>query len=119
MKTPFDIVLDKIKKGERLVEVESRKDYPIYSGVICYFPDAIYEVAKVSKVGNDQHNLGQPLHWDKNKSKDEPDALLRHLTDRAKGIKFDTDGQRHLAKVAWRALANLQREINKENEQSK
>jgi hypothetical protein len=88
-----------------------RKAQPICSGVLDYFPDALLEVAKVSKQGNDQHNPGEPLHWAKEKSADEADALLRHLLDR--GTR-DSDGQRHSAKVAWRALALLQREIEAE-----
>ncbi len=90
---------------------QERKDTPIYSGVVAYFPDALAAVARVSKVGNDQHNPGTPLHWDRSKSRDEYDACQRHLVDRAAGDEFDTDGQRHMAKVAWRALAALQKEI--------
>lgn len=87
---------------------KERKDMPIFSGVLKYFPLALLEVSKVSKAGNDQHNPGKPLHWDKSKSTDEPDALLRHLIDSG---TFDDDGIRHSAKVAWRALALLQREL--------
>jgi len=92
-------------------DAKERKTYPITSGVLDYFPDAIAEVARVSFIGNQQHNPGQPLHWDKSKSTDEADALVRHLL--ARGTK-DTDGTRHSAKVAWRALALLQREIEAE-----
>lgn len=88
-----------------------RKATPIASGVLDYFPDALAAVAHVSMIGNEQHHPGEPLHWDKSKSTDEADALLRHLIDRG---KFDTDGVRHSAKVAWRALALLQREIEQE-----
>ena len=88
-----------------------RKDQPVYSGVLKYFPDALLEVSKVSKKGNDQHNPDKELHWDRSKSTDELDALVRHLLDHAKGNIFDEDGQRHLAKVCWRALAMLQKEI--------
>lgn len=88
-----------------------RKSIPVFSGFVNYFPDAILEITRVSKTGNDQHNAGEPLHWDRSKSTDESDALMRHLIDHARGVKFDTDGQRHLAKVAWRALAWLQKEI--------
>jgi hypothetical protein len=76
--------------------------------VLDYFPDALLAVAEVSRVGNDQHNPGQPLHWSKEKSTDDADALVRHLLDRG---RFDADGCRHSAKGAWRALALLQREI--------
>ena len=88
-----------------------RKALPIYSGVLRYFPDALLAVADVSKRGNDQHNPGEPLHWAKEKSTDEGDALLRHLVDAG---TLDADGVRHSAKVAWRALALLQREIDAE-----
>lgn len=91
-----------------------RKDRPIARGVLDYFPDAIAEVAHVSKIGNDQHNPGQPMHWAKEKSTDHADCIIRHLIDRG---KIDSDGVRHAAKVAWRALALLQTEIDKEREQ--
>ena len=92
-------------------DAAERKATPICTGVLDYFPDALAEIARVSKTGNDQHNPGQPLHWAKEKSRDEADALVRHLLDRG---KRDTDGARHSAKVAWRALALLQREIETE-----
>ena len=41
----------------------NRKDYPVWTGVINYFPDALMEVSRVSKIGNDQHHKGKPLHW--------------------------------------------------------
>lgn len=90
------------------VDPKERKDVPIYSGVIKYFPDALAAVAELSRKGNDQHNPGKPLHWDRSKSGDELDALLRHVVEAG---TLDADGVRHSAKVAWRALANLQKEI--------
>ena len=87
---------------------QSRKETPVFSGVLNYFPDAIREVAQCSFIGNEQHNPNTPLHWDRSKSGDEKDALVRHLLDAG---TIDTDGIRHSAKVAWRALANLQKEI--------
>lgn len=90
---------------------QERKDSPVFSGVLKYFPNALLEVSRVSKAGNDQHNPGQPLHWDKNKSTDEADSLMRHLIESG---TVDTDGIRHTAKVAWRALALLEREIENE-----
>jgi hypothetical protein len=93
-------------------EAQKRKNTPVFSGVLKYFPLALQEVARVSKAGNDQHHKDQPLHWDRTKSTDELDALTRHLLDAG---KFDTDGQRHSAKVAWRALANLEKELENEN----
>lgn len=88
-----------------------RKQRPLATGVLDYFPDALLEVAYCSWVGNEQHNPGQKLHWDRSKSTDEADALLRHLSQRG---TIDTDGVRHSAKTAWRALSLLQREIEAE-----
>ena len=86
---------------------EERKKTPVYSGVLKYFPDALKEVSKCSQAGNDQHHADQPLHWDKEKSNDNEDALVRHLIDHSKE-PLDDDGVLHLAKVAWRSLAALQ-----------
>lgn len=86
----------------------ARKGVPIATGFIDYFPDAVAAVAELSRIGNDQHNPGKPLHWDRSKSGDESDALMRHFVERG---TIDTDGVRHSAKVAWRALAMLQKEL--------
>jgi hypothetical protein len=94
-------------------DAQARKAVPVATGVIDYFPDAIAAVAAVSKIGNDQHNPGKPLHWDRSKSTDESDALMRHFIERG---ALDTDGARHSAKVAWRALALLQKEIEADRE---
>ncbi|MGH8652813.1 MAG: dATP/dGTP diphosphohydrolase domain-containing protein [Gammaproteobacteria bacterium] len=90
-----------------------RKQYPIITGVLDYFPDAIAEVAYVSWVGNEKHNPGEPLHWARGKSMDQEDCIGRHTIERD---GFETvvlpDGRtfriRHLAARAWRALAALQ-----------
>lgn len=85
-----------------------RKTVPIATGFIDYFPEAIAAIAALSQIGNDQHNPGKPLFWDRSKSGDESDALMRHFLERG---TMDTDGVRHSTKVAWRALALLQKEL--------
>ena len=90
------------------VEAEERKKIPVVTGFLDYFPDAAAAVAELSLIANEQHNPGQPLHWAREKSSDHVDCLGRHLLERG---KVDTDGVRHSAKVAWRALAMLQLEI--------
>ena len=92
-------------------DAAARKGVPIVTGVLDYFPDAIAAVAECSRIGNEQHNSGSPLHWDRSKSGDEADALGRHLLERG---TLDSDGIRHSAKLAWRALALLQKEIEGE-----
>ena len=88
-----------------------RKATPVFSGVLKYFPKAIKYVSQVSKAGNDQHHPNKPLHWDKSKSTDEPDALVRHLIDHSIN-PVDDDGMLHAGKVAWRALALLERYLD-------
>lgn len=85
-----------------------RKRFPVASGVLDYFPDALVAIANVSFRGNEQHNPGQPLHWARSKSADEADTMIRHFLQRG---TVDTDGVRHSAKMCWRALALLQKEI--------
>ena len=92
-------------------DAKARKEIPLASGVFDYFPDALAEVAKVSKAGNDQHNPGQPLHWARGKSTDQADTMLRHFIERG---TVDTDGMRHSAKMVWRGLAILQLELEAE-----
>lgn len=104
----FDVI--DAKEVKEPTKAELRKGMPVFSGVLKYFPNAIKEVAKCSKVGNDQHHPDKPLHWDMNKSTDEYDALTRHLIDHAIN-PMDDDGVLHLAKVAWRALAGLERHL--------
>ena len=90
-----------------------RKQIPIFTGLIKYFPKALAEVARVSYIGNQQHHPDKPLHWDRSKSTDELDALTRHLFQAG---ETDTDGMRHSAKVAWRALANLEKELEQKDD---
>lgn len=93
---------------------EDRKATPVFSGVLAYFPDALKEVSKCSLAGQKQHNQGDKLYWDKDKSNDNSDALVRHLIDHSVN-PIDDDGVLHLSKVAWRALAVLQIYLDKQN----
>lgn len=99
-------------KNIEKIETEDRKSIPVYSGCINYFPDALKEVSKCSLAGQKQHNQGDKLYWDKDKSNDNTDALLRHLIDHETN-PVDDDGVLHLAKVAWRGLAVLQIYLDK------
>ena len=84
---------------------QERKTYPLYSGLMCYFPRALAAVAHHSFVNNDKHNPGEPLHWAREKSADHPDALMRHV------VEGDW------LSAAWRALAQL--ELSLEAQQQK
>lgn len=91
---------------------QKRKEQPISRGVLNYFGNAIAEVAYVSFIGNQQHNPGEPMHWARQKSTDHADCIARHLIEAG---TLDDDGLRHSAKLAWRALALLQLEIERDH----
>lgn len=77
-----------------------------------YFPDALVEVALVIAEGQNQHGTAE---WDKTKSNDHHGSLLRHMLQAG---AVDKDGRRHSGKVAWRALAALQMEFDRERAES-
>lgn len=89
-------------------EAKVRKGMPVFSGCLKLFPLAMAAVAELTLKSQQQHGLTGELKWDRSKSGDELDALTRHLLEAG---TVDTDGIRHSAKVAWRALANLQKEL--------
>lgn len=85
---------------------KDRKAYPLYKGLWQYFPAALAAVANVSHVGNEQHNPGQMCFDNREKSNDDYDCMLRHLSE---ADQLDDDGLLHAAKVAWRALRACQK----------
>lgn len=99
-----------------------RKKYPIVTGVLDYFSSALLEVAKVSYIGNQQHNPGQPLHWARGKSMDQEDTTVRHTMERTISddnnetfrLTKDVDDTYHMAKACWRMLATFQLALEKE-----
>ena len=91
---------------------QGRKDQPLCRGLLDYFPDALAEVSELSRLGNEKHNPGVPLHWARAKSGDEADCIVRHLIERGGLIEGEySKPVRHSAALAWRALALLQKEI--------
>jgi hypothetical protein len=97
---------------QRLLETTSalRKEYPLATGLLDYFPDALAEVARISFLGNQKHNPGKPMHHSRGKSTDHADCIMRHLAGRG-GFDGET---RESACLAWRALALLQEELELE-----
>jgi hypothetical protein len=84
-----------------------RKNLPMARGLLDYFPSALAYVARISKVGNDKHNPGEEMHHARGKSTDHADCIMRHLADRG---GFDPES----GFLAWRALALLQEELERE-----
>lgn len=96
---------------------EARKGYPMLSGVLKYFAAALAGVARTSKIGNDKHNPGQPLHHARGKSMDHGDCIVRHLMDiedllaaRERGDTTASDAEilTEAGSLCWRALAYSQ-----------
>lgn len=85
-------------------------------GLVDYFPDALAEVSHVSHQATQQHHPDKEMHWDRSKSNDHADCIMRHLIGRG---TTDTDGMLHSAKLAWRALALLQIELEEPDEKQK
>lgn len=85
---------------------KARKNTPMATGCLDYFPLALAAISRLSKAGNDKHNPGQPLHWSRDKSTDHADCILRHMADR--GLIDGETGELHDVAIAWRALAMLQ-----------
>ena len=87
----------------------------MYRGLLMYFPAALAGVARHSKISNEKHNPGEPMHHARSKSTDHEDCIIRHLTDLADEIAADNRvGLDQMDKgailyeadaLAWRALA--------------
>lgn len=100
---------------------EARKQTPVASGVLAYFPHSTAEVAKVSYIGNDQHNPGQPLHWAREKSTDQMDAAARHIMEYLEHRRLhpeipvprDEKGNALLAQAIWRLNAQNELDIER------
>jgi hypothetical protein len=94
-----------------------RKGFPLFTFLTEYFPDAIEELVKISIAGNKQHgNATDKIRWERGKSTDQLNTAMRHLWDHATVGPKDTDGCYHLGKTAWRALAQLQLQIEKDRQ---
>lgn len=111
-KTTIDLPFspEDVKKGTAALPTDpaSRKAIPLARGLLDYFPAALAAVAELSRIGNEQHNPGEEMYWARGKSTDHADCIVRHLVDRG---TLDKDGVSHTTKVAWRALALLQEEL--------
>lgn len=110
-----------MSKKERLLTLPTdssdRKNYPVLNGCIKYFPAALTGISLISKLGNDKHNPGQPLHHARSKSMDHGDCIIRHLIDTEELLSAFSRGDTSVTKemilvevnqLAWRALAYSQ-----------
>jgi hypothetical protein len=98
---------------------DARNAIPLWDGLLAYFPDVWAEVAKVSVLGNKQHNLGAKLHFNREVSTDHLNKVIRHTLDHGTGNLMDDDGTYHMAKAIWRACAELQVTLERQAEAEK
>lgn len=111
-------------------DYQGRKNIPLFFFLTRYFPKALVEVTKVCVAGNAQHNKELALtdiNWSRGKSTDQLNTAMRHMMDHAISGPFDQEppevlaaigvdeasGTYHLAKAAWRILAELELTIEK------
>ncbi len=101
--------LTKRTSSQAILSTDSveRKNTPMYSGLLMYFPLALAAVARHSKRSNDKHNKGEPLHWSREKSDDHMDCIIRHATD-VEHYNADIGEYEEACALAWRSLAKLQ-----------
>ena len=90
---------------------DRRNEYPMADGLLDYFPNALAEVSRLSHIATQQHHPDEEMHWDRGKSLDHRNKIMRHLIDTG---KKDNHGMRHSAMVAWRSLALLQTELEEQ-----
>lgn len=87
-----------------------RKRWPLYSGLLAYFPAALAQVAHHSFLGNEKHNPGLPLQHARGVSGDHQDCIMRHLVDAMEHPAGSAQRIEELRALCWRGLALLQEE---------
>ena len=105
---------------------KERKNTPVFKMRTRYFPKALREVTKVCVANNVRYNPDKEpadINWARDKSKDQLGSLDRHITERAVdgkifedidpaiAAKVGYDRIYVMAEAAWRALAQLELDI--------
>jgi len=93
-------------------DANKRNEYPMAEGLLDYFPNALAEVARLSFLATKQHHPDKPMHWDRSKSTDHRNKIMRHLADTD---TVDDKNIDHWAMVCWRALAGYQEYLEKKH----
>lgn len=110
-------------------DYQARKDFPLLTVLVAYFPDAVEALVALCVQGNIQHKVDDSavnpfklpedtITWDRSKSTDNGNTAMRHLWDhnRAKrgvGSVIDNDKVLHIVKAFWRAGAEAQLTIER------
>lgn len=109
---PIPVVVPRPAKRNTALPLDSseRKNFPLFSGLLAYFPAALAQVSNHSKEGNDKHNPGLPLQHARGVSGDHADCIMRHLMDAAEYPAGSPQRVEELRALCWRGLALLQEE---------
>lgn len=100
------------RAGDRIIpDDDKREDYPLFDVLVGYFPAAMCELARWTKVGNEQHNPGEELHWAREKSTDHRNKILRHLMDYD---QKESNGFYEAIPMLWRCAALVQELLEKD-----
>lgn len=90
---------------------KERKETPIATGVLDYFPRTVAALARLSWLANEKHNPGEPVHWAREKSNDHADCAMRHFMERGKMDTLEGEDVLHIVESAWRVLALAELEL--------
>lgn len=93
-------------------DASARNELPMADGLLDYFPNALAEVSKLSFRATQQHHPDEEMHWDRSKSTDHRNKIMRHLVDTH---TVDDKGNDHWAMVCWRALAGYQEYLERKH----
>lgn len=102
----------KLPQAAPVVAKYDDRKVPIFKGVMRYFAASLAAVARVSEAGSVKYSWSEyGKGWAQVPDGEVryTEALLRHLSDEAKGEFYDMDTQTlHAANAAWNALARLE-----------
>jgi hypothetical protein len=87
---------------------QERKNLPMWRACLMFFPKTFVAITKLSMKGQKQHKYNEgDIHWDRSKSKDDWDSLIRHMFNLQEAIKNkDVAGIReHAPAISWRGNA--------------
>jgi hypothetical protein len=111
------VIMDEIELAPALLpslpdDADKRNELPMADGLLDYFPNALAEVSALSYRATRQHHPDEPMHWDRSKSTDHRNKIIRHLADTH---TVDDKGNDHWAMVCWRALAGYQEYLERKH----
>ena len=94
---------------------EQRKGLPIWRAFCRFFKKTIVAVTKQSMKGQKQHDYNEgEIHWDRSKSSDDWDSLLRHMFDLQEALENDDIEAilEHAPALAWRGCAICEKALD-------